>query len=617
MTDINKPGVNKIILRSLFLFMPFFLASVITLLFFLSIYIRIDMDNINKSQQLILELQNKKTGNSFNEIFADIQFLADTDVLKNYCTNSHRNKHEPEDLLFYFVKNKRVYDQVKILDINGKEAIRVNYNNGDPIYVSEENLQDKSHSYYYQKATQLPDNTVFISELDLNYENGVPETPDKPVIRFVLPMKNNLGVTSSYLVFNYNANNLIDGIRDHESISYGLIMLLNKQSQWIISNERKDEMAFSKGDERGFKDIYPDIWQKMYLSEKGKLTSEAGIFYYTTLRPVPTLASENSETIDLSLSAELKYMPTSYEWKLVTYVPQNFLTSRYAKVSNFAYVIFGFVNIAFVIACIIIATIRLNSKYRDAVYKNMLEEYVEELKRKRSEMQTQVMETQELVHILCHDLVNPIGCVMGMMDLYHEDNSDEYKELIDDSLEQAISIINMVRTMRALDSGKKEMDIVSVNLAKSVETSTRILGHRFKDKNITANVAVGKNINVMADPTSLINSVINNLLTNALKFSPSGSTIDISASVKGDKVEVIINDHGEGMPESIAENLFNPIKPTTRPGTEGESGTGFGMPLVYKFITVYGGEIRVDSTEKTDSSTDHGTSIILTFRNAD
>jgi signal transduction histidine kinase len=128
---------------------------------------------------------------------------------------------------------------------------------------------------------------------------------------------------------------------------------------------------------------------------------------------------------------------------------------------------------------------------------------------------------------------------------------------------------------------------------------------------------VDESLNVMADPASLINSVINNLLTNALKFSYSGSSIDVSAEKHGDKVIMTVRDYGKGMPDIIAENIFNPVKPTSRHGTDGETGTGFGLPLVYKFVNVYGGTIRVESVEQKDDSVNHGTAMILTFNSAD
>ena len=617
MPKIKKPGINKILLKTLLLYSPFLIISVITLLFFLSIYIKIDMQNIADSQKLILDLQKTKTGNSFTEIFSDIKFLADTNIVRNYCSKTNERTDELKEILYLFIKNKRVYDQIRILDADGMEAIRINYNKGVPFFVPDEQLQDKSDRYYFKHAQNLSPNNVYISQMDLNKEYGHIETPEKPMIRFVLPVTNSNKKTTSFLVFNYYAKYLLDNIRNHEAISHGLIMLLNNKSQWLISNNKDQEMAFVRGDKKGFKDKYPAIWEKMYLTEHGSLSNEDGHFYYTTLRPVPTLASENSKTIDLSLSTELNYKPASYEWKLITFVPQYYLQKRYDQISNFTYMVFMFVNICFFIASFAITYIRLNSLYKDAVYKNMLEEYVEELKRKRGELQNQVTETQELVHILCHDLANPITSAKSMLEIYYDEPEQEYREIVDESLEQAVDIIILVRTMRAIESGKKTIALEPVNLHDAITKSKMLLDKQFRDKNIELKIDVDKSYNVMADSASLINSVISNLLTNAVKFSYSGTSIDISAVKEGNQVIMTVQDYGKGMPANIIENIFNPIKRTNRYGTDGETGTGFGMPLVYKFVHVYGGSIRVESIEQKDDADKHGTAMILTFNSAD
>jgi signal transduction histidine kinase len=253
----------------------------------------------------------------------------------------------------------------------------------------------------------------------------------------------------------------------------------------------------------------------------------------------------------------------------------------------------------------------------------MLEEYVSELNKKSDELQKNVTEIQELVHILCHDLLNPISCVIGMMEYYNDPNEmaevmdAEGKELIVESLEQAINIIQMVRTMRALDSGKQKLSIQPVNLSSSLKTSLRMLRHRLTDKGITITSDVDKNHNVMAEEASLINSVMSNLITNSIKFSMEGSAVEIISQKDGEKVYMHVIDHGQGMSEEILKYIFDPSKPTTRPGTDGEKGTGFGMPLVKKFMEAYGGSISISSTLRKSGSDRHGTKITLTFKSAD
>lgn len=108
-----------------------------------------------------------------------------------------------------------------------------------------------------------------------------------------------------------------------------------------------------------------------------------------------------------------------------------------------------------------------------------------------------------------------------------------------------------------------------------------------------------------------------NLVTNAIKFSFPDSTIELDAEQDGDEVSLSIRDFGVGMPETLKRDVFLLKKPTTRLGTLGEAGTGYGMPLVKKFIDSYQGTISIVSKEIDKYPQDHGTEIILTLKSGD
>ena len=83
---------------------------------------------------------------------------------------------------------RRLYDQVRLLDENGMEIIRVNFNSGRPLVISREELQNKKDRYYFDDTFKLNRGEVFVSPLDLNIEQGEIEQPLKPMIRFATPV---------------------------------------------------------------------------------------------------------------------------------------------------------------------------------------------------------------------------------------------------------------------------------------------------------------------------------------------------------------------------------------------------------------------------------------------
>ncbi len=110
---MKKPSLGKIAVRSLLIYSPFLVLSIVIVAVFLSIYLKIDMNNINHSQRLILELQKKKTSNSFRVIFSDIRFLSESAVIKRYCKYPEANLNAMEQLFRYFITHKRFYTQIK------------------------------------------------------------------------------------------------------------------------------------------------------------------------------------------------------------------------------------------------------------------------------------------------------------------------------------------------------------------------------------------------------------------------------------------------------------------------------------------------------------------------
>ncbi len=93
----------------------------------------------------------------------------------------------------------------------------------------------------------------------------------------------------------------------------------------------------------------------------------------------------------------------------------------------------------------------------------------------------------------------------------------------------------------------------------------------------------------------MINTVLRNLTTNAIKFTPDGGEIKICATEKENIVEVCVEDSGVGIKEEVIPKLFSVTEKISTTGTSGESGTGLGLVLCKEFINNNGGEIRVES----------------------
>lgn len=258
-------------------------------------------------------------------------------------------------------------------------------------------------------------------------------------------------------------------------------------------------------------------------------------------------------------------------------------------------------------------------KYMNENLEKIIEDRTKELKEAHEKIEIQSSQRKQLIHVLVHDLKNPIGVGITSLEMAKNfpNKSEKYLEMTDKHLHHAVEIIDLVRNMLSLQEGKKQLDLDDVNLMECVQRSLTILDERIKQKELKPIVKIEDNLCVKAERISFVNSVINNLLTNAIKFSPHGSDLEIIAQAnQNNEVQFSIKDHGVGMPPDLIKIVFDSTKVTSRPGTDGEKGTGFGMPLVKEFVEAYGGKIELMSKDIESSPEDHGTEIKITLKKA-
>ena len=135
-------------------------------------------------------------------------------------------------------------------------------------------------------------------------------------------------------------------------------------------------------------------------------------------------------------------------------------------------------------------------------------------------------------------------------------------------------------------------------LNECIKHCLHLLNPRIEAKEIRVVTDLDYDFVVLAEEVSLINSVLMNLLTNAIKFSHKGGVITVSALEDEESTCLRIIDEGTGIPEAMIPHLFNVEKGKSMKGTGGEKGSGFGLPLVKKFMTAYGGTIEMANREE-------------------
>jgi len=207
-------------------------------------------------------------------------------------------------------------------------------------------------------------------------------------------------------------------------------------------------------------------------------------------------------------------------------------------------------------------------------------------------------EKNKLMSIISHDLRTPLINIQSYLELLNEDELDSLQRpaLERDLLTATNSTMDMLSNL--LQWSKSQIQGPSVNLLQlnlfSVLKSTLEMGKTQAEKKaITFNYHIGPNINVIAD-TDMLQLVVRNLISNAVKFTPHGGIINIDTQLEQHECRITVNDTGKGIDQRTQEKIFS-INTEPAYGTNNEKGAGLGLLLCKEFIQRQNGRIEFKS----------------------
>jgi PAS domain S-box-containing protein len=237
--------------------------------------------------------------------------------------------------------------------------------------------------------------------------------------------------------------------------------------------------------------------------------------------------------------------------------------------------------------------LRMSQQQIQELNKNL--EY--KVKQRTYEVEKLLRQKDEFIHMLGHDLKNPLTPLTTLLPILRKNLDDEKNaELLDVVIKNVHYIKNLVSNtldLAQLNSPNTSFDLEDTDLLEQVNKSidTNIL--TFKENNIEIINTVKENYMVKADKLRL-NEVFNNLLSNAVKYSPSGGKIIIDADEKEDEIIISIKDNGVGIESDQKKQIFDEFYKADGSRHSFDS-TGLGLPICKRIIEKHGGRIWVKS----------------------
>ena len=205
---------------------------------------------------------------------------------------------------------------------------------------------------------------------------------------------------------------------------------------------------------------------------------------------------------------------------------------------------------------------------------------------------------------MSHDMRTPLNAIIGLSELAgrHVDAPEkmqEYMGKINYSSRQLLGLINDILEMSRLESGKVTLENSHFNLRACITDCAELFRSQAEQEGKHFSEEIELETEEVYGDSSRLTQILNNILSNAVKFTPSGGSICLAVCEiehqEYTKYRITVSDTGAGMSEEFLERIFVPYEREVRFGARNVSGTGLGMPIVKNLITQMDGEISVES----------------------
>lgn len=508
-----------------------------------------------------------------------LEFLADGAKHNNALGQDWRN----------LISLKGQLDQIRYLDKNGMEKIRVQSTESGSMIVGTEDLQSKSTRYYYKKVIKMTSGGIYVSPLDLNFEHGKIEVPHRPVTRIGAPIYSENNSLSGILLMNIDMGSIFKKIREITNPVAGTFMFLNREGYYHIADDRNFQWGFMFPKKKNvtFKERFPTAWADIIGKNKGIVQTDKGIFIHSTVKLTSTIL----ETVGGKKMTGV-IAPT---WFILWHLPTDFEPLVLTEYRN------ALVLILIVFTPLFIAGVFGITKSR--ISHNVI---MNNLQHAKERAETSERSKVDFLAAMSHEIRTPMAGVIGMTDLIL--NSDlsldqlKWANNVKASSKNLMTILNEILDQSKLEAGKLHIDPVDFHLASLVDDITQLFEPKFDEKGLALKIELDEGLPEGLNADRLrIGQILSNLLSNALKFTSTGSVCIHVGQMPNDTDNITlrfkVTDTGIGLSEEVQRHLFSAFVQADNSTSRTYGGTGLGLSISKQLAELMGGEIGVDSVE--------------------
>ncbi|HVX75838.1 MAG TPA: ATP-binding protein [Bradyrhizobium sp.] len=203
---------------------------------------------------------------------------------------------------------------------------------------------------------------------------------------------------------------------------------------------------------------------------------------------------------------------------------------------------------------------------------------------------------------MSHELRTPLNAIIGFSEimgsgLFGALGSEKYQEYCHDILTSGrylLEVINDILDMSKIEAGRLQLDLESVDVAKTLAESMRVVAGRAQDKNLALEADIEEAIPLVADRRA-IKQIAVNLLSNAVKFTPEGGKVTVRGRLRENHIHLMISDTGIGIAPHSLRRLGRPFEQVESQLTKTYPGSGLGLAIAKSLTNLHGGSMRLRS----------------------
>jgi signal transduction histidine kinase len=225
-----------------------------------------------------------------------------------------------------------------------------------------------------------------------------------------------------------------------------------------------------------------------------------------------------------------------------------------------------------------------------------------QLSKKSVELEKLAKQKNLFLGMAAHELRHPLGIIRMLSDFLLEEAAAqltpehiEYLDLIKTNTASMQKLVDDFLDIAIIESGKLKLVKKQTNLLEIFQKNVALNRLAAAKKQVDLNLYHDEKIPDMVVDSTKIAQVLNNLISNALKFSPEGSQVEVHLRHSGKEIIFEVRDQGSGISASLMPKLFETFEKSDYPRDEGLKGAGLGLAIARKIVDAHGGKIRVKS----------------------